>query len=49
MRLSTPPLEIDDQIPYKNDVLNREQFGEQLINLITRTKEELVIEVQAKH
>ncbi len=43
MRLSTPPLEIDDQIPYKNDVLNREQFGEQLINLITRTKEELVI------
>ena len=43
MRLSTPPLEIDDQNPYKNDVLNREQFGEQLINLITRTKEELVI------
>lgn len=43
MRLSTPPLEIDEQNPYKNDVLNREQFGEQLLNLITRTKEELVI------
>jgi len=43
MRLTTPPLEIDPQDPYKNDALNREQFGKRLINLITRTKEEMVI------
>jgi hypothetical protein len=43
MRLTTPPLTIDQQDSFKNDALDREQFGHSLLNLITRTKEELVI------
>jgi len=43
MRLTTPPLTIDEKDSFKNDALNREQFGIALFNLITKTKEELVI------
>lgn len=43
MRLTTPPLLIDTSDPFKNDALDRKQFGTSLLNLISRTDEELVI------
>ncbi len=43
MRLTTPPL-ANENINFKDhDALNREAFGVALLNLITRTNEELVI------
>ncbi len=43
MRLTTPPLTIDEEEPFKGDALDRKPFGEALLNLTTRTEEELVI------
>lgn len=43
MRLTTPPIIIDQDNSFKNDALNRKGFSKSLMSLITRTKEELVI------
>lgn len=43
MRLTTPQLTSDNINFAEHDALNRRPFGEVLLNLITRTKDELVI------
>ena len=43
MRLTTPPISHDNINFKEHDALQREEFGNSLLNLITRTKEELVI------
>lgn len=48
MRLTTPPL-TNDNINFKeHDALNRELFGQSLLELITRVQEELVICLDAQ-
>lgn len=48
MRLIAPSLVIENQDSFKNDVLDRKPFGEALLNLITRTDDELVISLDGK-
>lgn len=47
MRLTIPPLTIDDDNPFKNDVLNRKKFAESLFGLISNIDDNLVISLSA--
>ena len=50
MKFVTPPLEINDSDGFKNDVLQREKFGEALANLIAKSSDDngLVISLNSK-
>lgn len=48
MKLVTPSLVVEDSDGFRNDVLQRQQFGDALSNLITRSTDELVISLDGK-
>lgn len=48
MKLVTPPLVVQDLDAFKNDVLQRQQFGDALSNLVIRSTDELVISLDGK-
>lgn len=48
MRLVTPPLIVEELDGFKNDALQRQSFGEALLNLMTRSTDELVISLDGK-
>jgi energy-coupling factor transporter ATP-binding protein EcfA2 len=48
MKLVTPFLVVEDSDGFKNDVLQRKQFGDALSNLVTRSTDELVISLDGK-
>ena len=48
MKLVTPSLIVEDSDGFKNDVLQRKQFGEALLNLVTHSTDELVISLDGK-
>jgi len=43
MRLVTPPLVVEENDSFKNDALDRKSYGEALLNIVIRSKDELVI------
>ncbi len=47
MKLTIPPIEIDDAEPFKHDVLNRKAFGQSLLNLVSRVDEGVVLSIDA--
>lgn len=48
MKLVTPSLVVEDSDGFRNDVLQRQQFGDALSNLVTRSTDELVISLDGK-
>src|SRR5690348_4356675 len=48
MRLITPPLVIEEDEPFKNDILKRKDFGRRLLNLVIRSTDELVISLDGQ-
>ncbi|WP_320055785.1 P-loop NTPase fold protein [Desulfuromonas thiophila] len=48
MKLVTPPLVVEDSDGFRNDILQRQQFGDALSNLVTRSTDELVISLDGK-
>jgi energy-coupling factor transporter ATP-binding protein EcfA2 len=48
MKLVTPSLLVEDSDGFKNDVFQRKEFGEALLNLATRSTDELVISLDGK-
>ena len=48
MKLVTPSLVVIDSDGFRNDVLQRQQFGEDLLNLVIRSTDELVISLDGK-
>jgi energy-coupling factor transporter ATP-binding protein EcfA2 len=48
MKLVTPSLLIEDSDGFRNDILQRQQFGDALSNLVTRSTDELVISLDGK-
>lgn len=48
MKLVTPSLVVKDSDGFKNDALQRQQFGEALSNLVIRSTDELVISLDGK-
>lgn len=48
MKLVTPSLVVEDSDGFRNDVLQRQQFGDALSNLVTRSADELVISLDGK-
>ena len=47
MKLTLPPLEIPEDSPFQNDLLDREEFANRLYNLITRLDDGLVMSINA--
>jgi energy-coupling factor transporter ATP-binding protein EcfA2 len=48
MKLVTPSLVVEDLDGFRNDVLQRQQFGNALLNLVVRSTDELVISLDGK-
>ena len=48
MKLVTPSLVVEDLDGFRNDALQRQQFGDALLNLVTRSTDELVISLDGK-
>lgn len=48
MKLVTPSLVVEHSDGFRNDVLQRQQFGDALLNLATRSTDELVISLDGK-
>jgi hypothetical protein len=48
MKLVTPALEVAAGEAFVNDVLGRQPFGEALLNIVSRTSEELVVSIDAR-
>lgn len=48
MKLVTPSLPVGDSDGFANDVLQRKQFGDALLNLVIRSTDELVISLDGK-
>ncbi len=48
MRLTIPPLDIDEEEPFNNDLFERKAFGERLLNIACNTNEPLVISLDAQ-
>jgi hypothetical protein len=48
MKLVIPPVEIDEQNPFKHDLLHRTEFATALFNLISRVEEPLVISLDGR-
>ena len=48
MRLVTPPLIVKENDSFKNDALDRKTYGDALLSLVVRSKDELVISLDGK-
>jgi hypothetical protein len=48
VRIVTPPLIVEESDAFKNDVLGRKAYGEALLNLVTRSSDELVISLDGR-
>ena len=48
MKLVTPTLLVEDSDGFGKDILKRQEFGEALLNLVTRSTDELVISLDGK-
>ncbi|BAW79760.1 KAP P-loop domain-containing protein [Candidatus Nitrosoglobus terrae] len=48
MRITTPPLDIQESHGFKNDLLQRKQLGESLTNLVINSTEALVISLNSQ-
>lgn len=48
MKIVTPPLNIQNDEGFKQDILDRKGFGESLLNLIERSQDELVISLDGR-
>jgi energy-coupling factor transporter ATP-binding protein EcfA2 len=48
MKLVTPPLAAEDVDGFGKDILKRQEFGKALLNLVTRSTDELVISLDGK-
>ena len=48
MKLVTPTLLVEDLDGFEKDILKRQEFGEALLNLVTRSTDELVISLDGK-
>ncbi len=48
MKIVVPPMTVAEDDGFNNDVLNRKPFGEALLNIVTRTKDELVISIDGQ-
>jgi energy-coupling factor transporter ATP-binding protein EcfA2 len=48
MKLVTPSLVVEESDGFRNDALQRQQFGEALSNLVIRSTDELVISLDGK-
>jgi predicted KAP-like P-loop ATPase len=48
MKLVTPPFVINESDGFTNDVLGRKAYGEALLNLVTRSSDELVISLDGQ-
>mgnify|MGYP001033346793 CR=1 FL=1 len=48
MRLITPPLVIEEDEPFKNDILGRKAYGQALLNLVAQSNDELVISLDGQ-
>ncbi|TXI23726.1 MAG: hypothetical protein E6Q61_06395 [Nitrosomonas sp.] len=48
MKLVTPSLVVEDSDGFRNDALQRQQFGDALTNLVARSTDELVISLDGK-
>lgn len=48
MKLVTPPLAAEDVDGFGKDILKRQEFGEAILNLVTRSTDELVISLDGK-
>ena len=48
MKLVTPLLIVEDTDGFKNDVLGRKLYGNALLNLVTRSTDELVISLDGQ-
>ncbi len=48
MRLVTPPLVVTEKDGFQNDILERKAYGEALLNLVTRSNDELVISLDGQ-
>ncbi len=48
MKLVTPPLIVEETDGFKNDVLCRKNYGNALLNLVTRSTDELVISLDGQ-
>ncbi|MEW5248697.1 KAP family P-loop NTPase fold protein [Microbulbifer sp. 2201CG32-9] len=47
MRLANPPIEIDEDDSFKNDIFERRSCGQALLNFVTKSENELVISLDA--
>lgn len=48
MKIVTPPLDIQNEEGFKQDILDRKGFGDSLLNLIERSQDELVISLDGR-
>jgi len=48
VKLVTPPLIVEENDSFSNDALDRKAYGEALLNLVTRSSDELVISLDGK-
>ena len=48
MKLVTPTLIVEDSDGFGKDILKRQEFGDALLNLVTRSTDELVISLDGK-
>ncbi len=45
MKIVVPPMTVAEDDAFKNDALDRQPFGEALLNIVTRSKDELVVSI----
>ncbi|UHQ54393.1 KAP family P-loop NTPase fold protein [Microbulbifer sp. YPW16] len=48
MHIVTPPIVVEDSEAFEKDALGRKDFGEALLNLVTRSSDELVISLDGR-
>lgn len=48
MRLTTPPLEIDPNNPFENDLFGRKDFAARVVNLLGSLEDSFVLSVNAR-
>ncbi len=48
MKLVTPPLIVEDNDSFTNDILDRKSYGEALLNIVVRSTDALVVSLDGK-
>ena len=48
MKIIVPPMTVAVDDAFKNDALDRQPFGEALLNIVTRSKDELVVSIDGR-